>query len=635
MRRVDKGKRMKRACAYLLALALLLGFFPERVGQAKGAGTTSVYTYYGENRFDTAAKLAEANFKGVKGAILVNSDGFADALSALNLQGGEGRPILYSLKNKVHPRSLEALRRIGAREVYLLGGEAVLSAAVEKDLRYQGFRVIRLAGKNRYETNQKTLSYKKGKNLVVASGENFPDALVSAALLQDGKLLLSPKKGRLTDAMGDALKNAQRVIVLGGAAAIEESLYRQMAGKNVHIARLYGDTRYETAQKVFQAATNKKELIVTTGGAFPDALSAGALSVKKNCPIALFDQPNPLRAEVNRSAPARLHIVGGVTLLGQMGPKEVIRYFSLGQEGAPDPNQTPTPDPSPNPDPNPNPDPAPAPKQTRSDQEMIDAFLKEVDQSFASLWNEVRAKNGLSAIQNPGGQYEKANEIYTEALLAYGALAHSFVMNGVQYSPQKVMERLGSDPEVYFLSNINYREVPLIGRNLEEALRRTSARQEALAILNAYLVDFGPQNQAEGHRKHILSPRYRKGVSTSRGKIVGKSNMFGTTVYTLRIFTSTAFLSEMDINAWHRDFPDSEKITYEDARILWGYQDSTLSLPYVGMEGEAFFLRLLTPAELAKFNQERALLGTLNLEEICRSPKRYVDALKALGVAAR
>ena len=85
----------------------------------------------GTSRFDTAATVATTLWSsGTRRAVVVNGEGFADALSAAPLAGLFGGPVLLVTRDTAPRETLDALDQLGVTTVTVLGGPGVVSDAV-------------------------------------------------------------------------------------------------------------------------------------------------------------------------------------------------------------------------------------------------------------------------------------------------------------------------------------------------------------------------------------------------------------------------------------------------------------------------------------------------------------------------
>ncbi|MBA2663903.1 MAG: cell wall-binding repeat-containing protein [Bradymonadaceae bacterium] len=104
-------------------------------------------------RFHNGAKTAIlARYTGPWVSNLGNHDSPVDAMVAGPLAYQSKGPILFSQGNRLMPVTKQALDRLGVENVFILGGDVVIDAALESWLIDEGYNVIRLAGETRVET---------------------------------------------------------------------------------------------------------------------------------------------------------------------------------------------------------------------------------------------------------------------------------------------------------------------------------------------------------------------------------------------------------------------------------------------------------------------------------------------------
>lgn len=179
--------------------------------------------------------------------------------------------------------------------------------------------VTRISGSDRYATGFKVadaykevLGVEQFDAVIIATGNNFADALSGSylAAAKQAPILLTndAHAEELIAYVQNNLKDGGTVYILGGAAAVSESVETALEGYEVK--RLSGATRYETNLAILaEAGIAGKDIIVSTGGNFADSLSASAL----NRPIllvkdALTDAQKELLETV---AGGNLYIIGG------------------------------------------------------------------------------------------------------------------------------------------------------------------------------------------------------------------------------------------------------------------------------------------------------------------------------------
>lgn len=245
----------------------------------------------GQNRYESAAQISREQFTNAKKVIVVNSQKYADALSATTLSDGR-YSILYTEKDTLPTATRNEIQRLNPIEVYLLGGKQSISDGIENILKKYANKVTRIAGKDRYETSAKVAAMSNKKNIVIASGENFSDPLYASsyAYSNNAKILLSSGKTLSRETRDYLLRNKSKignVTVVGGGKSISSSTVRyiqSVTGKNV--GRISGRNRYEGSVKVANSM-NKSKVFIASGEDFADALAISPLAQKLKAPILL------------------------------------------------------------------------------------------------------------------------------------------------------------------------------------------------------------------------------------------------------------------------------------------------------------------------------------------------------------
>ncbi len=146
----------------------------------------------------------------------------------------------------------------------------------------------RIAGVNRYETSKLVSNRNQSDTVVVASGENFADALSSVNL--------SNKYGAstiLTNGNTDIIntlkaRNVKKIFLVGGVNSIPQNLENKLKESFNDVERIAGVNRYETSRKTIKR-TGYTKLGVASGKTFPDALSASALLKQEDYGLLLVD----------------------------------------------------------------------------------------------------------------------------------------------------------------------------------------------------------------------------------------------------------------------------------------------------------------------------------------------------------
>ena len=181
--------------------------------------------------------------------------------------------------------------------------------------------IRRLAGADRYATAVAVsqFSHPNGARVaLVTTGSGFADALAGgpAASVLGGPVLLVGRD-RVPDVVLAELRrlHPERVLVLGGAAAVSDAVTAQLA-QSFAVERVAGAGRYETAARVSHRAfaPGADVVYVATGASYPDALAGAAAAGAAKAPVLLVAKdalPPATAAELRRLLPRRIVVLGG------------------------------------------------------------------------------------------------------------------------------------------------------------------------------------------------------------------------------------------------------------------------------------------------------------------------------------
>lgn len=181
----------------------------------------------------------------------------------------------------------------------------------------------RIQGKDRYETSVQVSkkSFTSSQYAVIASGENFPDALSGGGLsvaLNSPMLLV--QKDILPRVVFNELKRlkTKKVYILGGKEVISEKVENTLK-KFFQVERIYGEDRYQTSKeialKILKLKKEKnKNMVIVNGENFADSLAAGGILNEHEGPLLLIPDTEDIKEEtitfINRNAEKK-YIIGG------------------------------------------------------------------------------------------------------------------------------------------------------------------------------------------------------------------------------------------------------------------------------------------------------------------------------------
>lgn len=156
------------------------------------------------------------------------------------------------------------------------------------------YSVIRIYGSDRYETSFAAADrvfrkYNRPlESIVIASGQDFPDALSSTKITGNNKPLIltsSATEARTLSFIQTRVKSGGTIYLIGGTGVISQSFENTLKQRGYTIKRLGGKDRYETNLLILKEvkdhngdyATMPETLVVVSGKDFADALSASPL----------------------------------------------------------------------------------------------------------------------------------------------------------------------------------------------------------------------------------------------------------------------------------------------------------------------------------------------------------------------
>ncbi|WP_195510068.1 cell wall-binding repeat-containing protein [Clostridium tyrobutyricum] len=281
------------ASATLMSLVLTTAL---ATGNVKAATNGQATRVGGTDRYETAAKVATANFTTSDNVVLVSGEGYADSVSASVLAKKLNAPIVLTGLKTLDANAKSAIETLKAKNVYIIGGTGSISASIEDGLK-SDYTVTRLGGQDRYATNlaiaNKLVDLGVSKdNIIAVAGTGFADALsVAPVAATDNEILL------LTNNNADTMKNTaefakdSNVTVVGTTNVVSDSIYNQLkADKRID----GGADRFATNIKVLNAfdsdlKADKLYVANATGNGYADALVASAIAGKYAAPLVLTD----------------------------------------------------------------------------------------------------------------------------------------------------------------------------------------------------------------------------------------------------------------------------------------------------------------------------------------------------------
>lgn len=201
----------------------------------------------GHDRYATAAGIALEAGPAATGEVVLAlgahpdpDRAWPDAVAAGALgASGDRLPTLLTAHDELPDATAVALDELDAENVILVGGEAAIAPSVVADLDALGYGVRRLAGASRYDTSvavaREALARTEAgdRQVVFATGGNFPDALAAGALAGSlhSPLVLVPPTDLAAPVERFLRKRTDQWasgVVVGGPAAADDFVLSQL-----------------------------------------------------------------------------------------------------------------------------------------------------------------------------------------------------------------------------------------------------------------------------------------------------------------------------------------------------------------------------------------------------------------------
>ncbi|WP_427846336.1 cell wall-binding repeat-containing protein [Desulfosporosinus lacus] len=293
----------------------------------------------GYDRFDTSIAISQKMFPAdfsTNAVLVATGYNFPDALAGASLSVLENAPLLLVDPYGDNQKIIDEIKRVLIPEgkIYILGGTAVVSSALEAELKdepYYHFTVQRLAGVTSYGTAAKIAKQimpSGGGEVIITTGENFPDSLsISPYASALGIPMVLVQKNNIPAEPLAYLKDLKptEITIVGGVGAVSAQVERQLQDlfPDANFRRFGGFDQYETSAMIADALFGdlSPNLFVATGTNFPDALAGSIFAGSALSPIVLV-KPNEIPEKLssvylNTLSPKKIVVLGGTSVVSE------------------------------------------------------------------------------------------------------------------------------------------------------------------------------------------------------------------------------------------------------------------------------------------------------------------------------
>lgn len=185
----------------------------------------------------------------------------------------------------------------------------------------------RLSGQTRYDTCQEVSKngWTTSENVIIANGENYPDALGASSLSHKYNapiLLVHGKSLKDNPILVNELKRlkTKNIIVLGGIGVVSKDIENSLKQSGYSVQRLYGEDRYATAVKIAEKADNVSEIAISNSEDFAGSLSIAPIAGMKNIPIILVSKdtvPAVVQSYLKNHNIKNTYVLGDKTIISE------------------------------------------------------------------------------------------------------------------------------------------------------------------------------------------------------------------------------------------------------------------------------------------------------------------------------
>ena len=286
----------------------------------------------GDNALGTMTKIVGDKFASSESVVLASLDGYWDALSASSLAGALHCPVLLTGQDKLSDEALAEIKRLGAKQVYVVGGPYWIGNHILDALVDQNLGVERISGQTASETAIRVadkvsnlIPEGPGNVCVVATAGTYQDALCAGpfAYARHAPIYLVEEDGTISDkTLADIKARAyERAVIVGGEYWIPASVEQALAQAGVgEVLRKAGANAYTTSTAFATWAMTQgmglNTVAIATGESHHDALSGAAFCGDATGLLLLADTKDTTAVD---------------TFIAMHG-KQIIRGFVFGGE---------------------------------------------------------------------------------------------------------------------------------------------------------------------------------------------------------------------------------------------------------------------------------------------------------------
>jgi N-acetylmuramoyl-L-alanine amidase len=197
--------------------------------------------------------------------------------------------------------------------------------------------IIRYGGEDRYDTSVEVSknSFTSSENVIIASGEDFADALSSAPLAgkYNAPIIITEKDKLSYNAISEIKRlGAKEATIVGGSGVVSDNVKSQLEEIGINVTRLWGKDRYATSVEIAKEVGTDNGIAVASGNNFADALSIAPIAGAKQIPIILVGSngmSESVREFVDENKTENYYVIGGKGVISDATSDYLGNYIRL------------------------------------------------------------------------------------------------------------------------------------------------------------------------------------------------------------------------------------------------------------------------------------------------------------------
>ena len=245
--------KLKRFYSMIISTILAVGLVICLPSNINAASSSNIV---GKDRYETANKISQSGWHSSDNVIVVNSKAVSDAMSVAPLAKALNAPVLLSKSDGLDSNTLKEIERLGAKNVYLIGGDNVLSKEIEKSLTSKGLSLERIGGNNR-ETTALAIAEKLATlvpitDVIIINGTyGLADAasIIAVAAKLNIPILFTNSRSDLDSSLSFINShNINKSYIIGNSSTLSDSLESILPNPE----RISGENRNDISAKILE-----------------------------------------------------------------------------------------------------------------------------------------------------------------------------------------------------------------------------------------------------------------------------------------------------------------------------------------------------------------------------------------------